>query len=209
MWKRSFKDIGAGLLLRRPVSGVKMRSVESKDLWSPSATRNTECNVRRIVIHTQKTLSANGFLSTGKLTDTALSSSWTRTSWLHGRRQIGKKNKYKKSDNVSFEVEAASLQAARSEHDARFAVADKKSQSVNLRLSSVVDLRALGSRLKSLRQQPRSPSLRLIHTSSLYAVFSRPRSTTQLATNERRQKISDAKSKKSFRSALPKNGQSG
>ena len=39
------KRHGAGLLLLRQVSGIKMRSVEFKDSLSTSATRNTESNV--------------------------------------------------------------------------------------------------------------------------------------------------------------------
>ena len=42
MWKRSLiKGHGSSLLLCRPLSGVKVRSTESKDS-SPSGTRNTE-----------------------------------------------------------------------------------------------------------------------------------------------------------------------
>ena len=53
-----------GLLLRFPGSGVQMRSVESKDSLSPSATHNTKSNVRKLPVQ-------KGLLLKGKLTDTA------------------------------------------------------------------------------------------------------------------------------------------
>ena len=77
-----------------PVFSCFVRSLESKceawmlfkDSLSPSATRNTES----LVVHVQKTSSAKGFLSAGKLTNTATGIaveetqliSWARTNRL-------------------------------------------------------------------------------------------------------------------------------
>ena len=84
MWKRH----GAGLLLLRQVSGVKMRSVEFKDSLSPSTTRKTESNVASSSTCRRRPLQ-RGFLSAGKLIDTATGIAvdekqligWARANW--------------------------------------------------------------------------------------------------------------------------------
>ena len=101
------KRHGAGLLLLRQVSGVKMRSVEFKDSLSLSATRNTESNVRVASSSTRRRRSLQkDFLSAGKLTDTATGIAVDEDqliSWARTNRTKNKTDRY-----VSFEVEAAS-----------------------------------------------------------------------------------------------------
>ena len=90
-------------------------------------------------------------------------------------------------------------QVARSENDADLL----QPTEIALRRSSVahVHLHArLGSRLKSLGQQSRSPSSCLIFTCRLLSHDRDRRHNWQRM--ERRQKVSDEKSKKSVRSAL-------
>ena len=89
-------------------------------------------------------------------------------------------------------------QAARNENDADLL---QPTEIVLRRSSSVAHLHArLGSRLKNLGQQSRSPSLCLIFTCRLLSPDSDRRHNSQ--RTERRQKVSDEKSKKSVRSAL-------
>ena len=92
-------------------------------------------------------------------------------------------------------------QVSKKRNDTRFAAADK----IALRRSSSVahmhlHSRAPGSWLKSLGQQSRSPSLCLIFTRRFLSRDRDRRRNWQ--RTERRQKVSDAKSKKSLRSAL-------
>ena len=165
-------------------------------LVSKSSTRNTEMLHRRP--RTEDVLCKMGFLSTGKLTNTATSIAVDENQLIRWARTNRPKNK-KIDRYVSFEVETA-----RCKKRARCTIccSRQKSRSVVRRLSSVADLRAPGSQLKCQQQQLRSPFLRLIQALSSYPVVSRSRSTTQPATNGAAPKISDAKSKKSFRSAL-------
>ena len=113
MWKRHDTD----LLLLRQVSETK----RSKNSLSPSATRNTESNVASSSTCRRRPLQ-KGFLSAGKLTDTATGIaidekqliSWART------------NRPKKWRRRYMSVSKLKQQVARSEHgDARFAAADR------------------------------------------------------------------------------------
>ena len=89
-------------------------------------------------------------------------------------------------------------QVARSENDADLL---QPTEIALRRSSSVAHLHArLGLRLKSLGQQSRSPSLCLIFTCRLLSHDRDRRHNSQ--RTERRQKVSDEKSKKSVRSAL-------
>ena len=111
--KKEFKGNCADLLLRRPVSGLKVRSAESKDCLQTQPVTPR----RRIFVHTQKTFSVKkASCPRGKLTDTATGIAvddsqlikWARTNW-----QTKKKVRF-----VSFEVEALSkLQEANVMHD--------------------------------------------------------------------------------------------
>ena len=107
-----------GLVLLRQVSEAK----RSKNSLSPSATRNTESNVASSSTCRRRPLQ-KGFLSAGKLTDTATGTaidekqliSWART------------NRPKKWRRPYMSVSKLKQQVARSEHgDAWIAAADRK-----------------------------------------------------------------------------------
>ena len=185
------KRHGTGLLLLRQVSEAK----RSNSL-SPSATRNTESNVASS-IHVLKTSSAKkGFLSTGKLTDTATGIAVDEKPLISWARMTGQKNEEDRT--CQFRSWSSKSQSAKMMHDllqpTEIALPRRRS-------SSVAHLYVcLGSRLKSLGQQSRSPSLCLIFTRRL---LSRDRDRRRnWPCTERRQKVSDVKSKKSVRSSL-------
>ena len=169
----------------------------AKDSLSPRATRNTESREQcGVLVHVQKTSSAKGHFVHGEVDRYC---HWHRhrreTADYLGENESAKK--MKKTVHVSFEVEAAS-RTTRSENDARFAAADRnRVASIELRRTS---LRVPGSPLKSLGQQSRSPCRCLIFTRRL---LSRDRDRRRnWPRMERRQKVSEAKAKKSVRSAL-------
>ena len=179
-----------------------MRSAESKGTLPPSSTRNTE--MLHSCLHAEDFLCKMASYPRKKWQILPLASPWTRTRlirWARTNRQKKKKDRY-----VSFEVEAASR---KKRTRCTICCSRQKSRSTARRLSSVVDLRACGSVLKRLRQQPQSPLLCLVHTSSPYAILSRSWSTTQLATNGAAPKYIGRKVEKKFPARASKHGQSG
>ena len=167
-----------------------------KDSLSLSAIRNTESNVassstcRRM--SSAKRLFVRGevdrYTATGITVDEKQLNSWARTN----------RSKNKNNRSIDMSISKLKQQVARSENDADLL---QPTEIALRRSSSVAHLHArLGSRLKNLGQQSRSPSFCLIFTCRLLS-HDRDRQHNWQRT-ERRQKVSDEKSKKSVRSAL-------
>ena len=141
-----------------------------------------------ILVHVQKTSSAKRLLVRGEVD--------SYCHWQRRRREtadvLGENESARKMKKSDRSVSKLKQQVARSEKDPRFAAADRNFvASIEYRCTS---LSTPGSRLKSLGQQSSSPSICLIFTRRLL-----PRDHDQRRNwphTERRQKVSDATSKK-------------
>ena len=170
-----------------------MRSV-SKDSLSPSATRHTESNVASSSTCRRRPLQ-KGFLSAGKLTATGITVdekqliSWARTN---------RPKKIKKDRHVKFRSWSSKSQEAKMMHDLL-----QPTEIAWRRSSSVAHLYACLDRGTKawVNSQDLLPFVWFLLVDFPVASRDRDRRRNWPRT-ERRQKVSDAKSEKSVRSAL-------